>query len=115
MKDLKARFEEDEHEVGLRRDYARRMHSDSGLILSGGFVERETPKHKPSSTACDILGEVNAGNYLARRTLEAVQATEGWYEGERAMSANEGANPSEGPLNITFRPGNREMSIRSNI
>lgn len=44
-----------------------------------------------------------------------MQATEGHYEGHRMVleAANEGANPSEGPLNRTFRPGNRDMSIRS--
>ena len=28
-------------------------------------------------------------------------------------AANEGANPSEGVLNITFTKGNREVSVRS--
>ena len=57
------REEELEHEVDLLRDYARRV-----AILS-----------------YDILSEINAGNYLARRSLEAMQSTEGWYEGHRVM------------------------------
>ena len=62
-----------------------------------------------------ILSETNAGNYLARTSLDAMQATEGWYEGKRVMlkAANEAANPSEGPLNRTFRRGNSEASMRS--
>ena len=44
-----------------------------------------------------------------------MQATEGWYEGRRVTleAANEGENPSRGPLNRTFRVGRREMSMRS--
>ena len=81
----------------MLQDYARRIHS--GLILNGGFVEGETP-NTPAILSFDILSEINAGNYLARRSLEAMQATEGWYEGHRVMleAANEGANPSQGPL-----------------
>ena len=33
----------------------------------------------------ELLSEINAGNYLARRSLEAMQSTEGWYEGHRVM------------------------------
>ena len=44
-----------------------------------------------------------------------MQATGGWYEGHRVMleATSEGANHAEGPLNRTFRRGNREASMRS--
>ena len=44
-----------------------------------------------------------------------MQATEGWYEGRRVMldAANEGANPSGGPLNRSLSVGNRKVSMRS--
>ena len=44
-----------------------------------------------------------------------MQATDGWCEGHRVMleAANEGANPSGGPLNRSFSVGNREISMRS--
>ena len=43
---------------------------------------------------------------LARRSLEDMQSTEGYYDGHRVMleAANQGANPSEGPWNRIFRP-----------
>ena len=84
------------------------------MILRGGFVDRETPTTQ-AILSYSIMSEINAGNFLARRSLEAIQATEGWYAGHRLMleAANEGANPSGGPLNRTFRVGNRESSMRS--
>ena len=84
------------------------------MILNGGFVERETPTTQ-AILSYNIMSEINAGNYLARRSLEAKQATEGRYEGHRVMpeAANEQANPSEDQLNRTFRRGNREASMRS--
>ena len=80
------------------------------MILNGGFVGRETPNTQ-AFLSYKILSEITAGNYSVTRGLEAMQATEGWYEGHKLMleAANEGANPSGGPLNRTFRVGNREM------
>ena len=87
------REEELEDKLDARQDYARRIRS--GLSLIGYFVEREssTTQAVPSY---NIMSEINAGNYLARRSLEAMQDTEGWYEGRRVKveAANEGANPS---------------------
>ena len=44
-----------------------------------------------------------------------MQSTEGSYEGHRVMleAANEGANPSGGPLDRSFTVGNREIPMRS--
>ena len=70
-----------------------------------GFVEREAPSRQ-AILSYNILSEINAGNYLARRSFEVMQATEGWYEGH-----HEGANPSEGLLNEAFTKENREESM----
>ena len=58
--------------------------------------------------------EMNAEHYLARRSLEDMQATEGLYYGHQVMlqAAMDGANPTERPLYKRFKPGNRELSIR---
>ena len=58
----------------------------------------------------DVLGEMNAGNFLARRSLQDMQATEGQFWGDRVMlqAAMEGATP----LDPRFKPGKRELSIR---
>ena len=81
---------------------ARRIHCE--LILSGGSTEHETP-NIPTIIAYDVLQELNAGNFLARRSLEDMQASEGQYWGHRVMlkAATDGATPSE---------GNRQISIR---
>ena len=44
-----------------------------------------------------------------------MQSTEGSYEGHRVMleAANEGANPSAGPLDRSFTVGNTEIPMRS--
>ena len=65
-----------------------------------------------SQSSPDVLGELSAGNFLARRSLENMQATEGQYCGHRVMlkAATDGATPSEGPLNRRFRIANREIS-----
>ena len=78
------------------------------MILNGGFIEHEVPDQY------DVLGELNAGNSLARRSLEDMQATEGQFWGHRVMlqAATDGATPSEGILNRRFRIGNRERSMR---
>ena len=47
------------------RDFARRIHN--GLILNGGFVEREAPD-TDAIVGYDMLGELNAGNYFAGRS-----------------------------------------------
>ena len=62
----------------------------------------------------DTLGEMSAGHYLARRSLEDVQATEGLYYGHQVMlqAAMDGANPTEGPLYKRCKSGNRELSIK---
>ena len=64
--------------------------------------------------AYDVLGELNAGNFLARRSLEDMQATEGQYWGHGVMlkAATDGVTPSEGPLNRMFKIGKREIPIR---
>ena len=76
-----------------------------------GFVEREAPSRQ-AILSYNILSEINAGNHLARRSFEAMQATEGWYERVTLEAAHEGANPSEGLLNKAFRKGYREVSMR---
>ena len=75
---------------------------------------RETPTTQVI-LSYNILSEINAGNFLARRSLETLHATEGWYPGYRVMleAPNEGANPSEGPLSKTFTRGNRDAPMRS--
>ena len=45
-----------------------------------GFVENEVP-NRQTIVSYDVLGELNAGNFLARRSLEDMQATEGQYWG----------------------------------
>ena len=105
------REEELEEKLETLQEYARRIHC--GAILNGCFVEREVPSRQ-AILSYNILSEINAGNYLARRSFEAMQATEGWYEGHRVMleAAREGANPS-GLLNRIFRKGNREVAMGS--
>ena len=47
--------------------------------------ERETERETANTQAFlsyDILSEINAGNFLARRSLEAMQATEGMRDTE---------------------------------
>ena len=102
--------EDDGHQIDLLRDCARKVRS--GWILNGGFVEKETPNTQ-TLISYDMIGEINAGNVLARRSLEDMRPTEGQYEGHRVMleAANQGAIPSEGPLIQAFRPGNRELSM----
>ena len=89
----------------------RRFHC--GLNLNGGFVEHEVPDLQ-TIINYDVLGGLNTGNFLARRSLEDMQATEGQYWGHRVMleAATDGATPSEGPLNRIFKIGNREISVR---
>ena len=41
-----------------------------------GFVEHEAPDLQ-TIVSYDALGELNAGNFLARRSLEDMQGTEG--------------------------------------
>ena len=91
--------EGDEHQIDLLRDYARRIHS--GLILNGGFVERETPDTE-AIISYDMMGEINAANFLARRSLENMRPTEEQYDGRRVMleAANQGAVPSDGPWTL---------------
>ena len=103
--------DEREERATLLHNYAKRIHC--GLILYGGFVENEVPDLQ-SIISCDALGALNAGNFLARRSLEDMQATEGQYWGHRMMlqAATDGATPSEGPLSRVFKIGNKEASIR---
>ena len=96
------REEELEDKLDTLQNHDRRIHS--GLTLNGGFVERESPTTQ-AVLSYNIMSEINAGNYLGRKSLEAVQDTEGWYEGRRVMV--------EAPLNRTFRRGSREVAIRS--
>ena len=79
------------------------------MILNEGLIEHEVPNIQ--AIISDVLGELNAGNFLARRSLEDTQATEGQYWGHRVMlkAATDGATPSEGPLNRVFKIGNREI------
>ena len=82
-------------QIDVLRDYARR--TLCGLILNGGFVEKETPNRQTTITY-DMMGEINAGNFLARRNLEDVRSTEGQYEGHRVMLARSSQSESS-----TFR------------
>ena len=105
------REEELEERINVLRNDARRIHC--GLVLNGGFVEHEVPDLQ-TVISYDALGEMNAGNFSARRSLEDTQATGGQYWGHRVMlrAATDGAAPSEGPLNRIFKIGNREISTR---
>ena len=91
-------------------DYVRRIHS--GLNLNGGFVEKEIPNAQAISVY-DMLREMNAKHYLARRGLEEMQRTAGLFYGHEEMlqAATNGASPTEGPLYRRFSPGNRELSF----
>ena len=86
----------------------------SGLIPNGGFVEQEAP-NTLEIISYDIMGEMNAANFLARRSLEDMRTTEGRYRGHQVMlkAAKEGEVPTEGPLTRRFRPGNREPTFRA--
>ena len=68
----------------------------------------------PDVLAYDVLQGLNAGNFLARRSLEDMQASTDQYWGHTVMltAATDGATPSEGPVNKMFKIGNREISIR---
>ena len=92
--------EEFEGGKDILRSYARRLHC--GLVLNGGFAARQTPDTQ-TVISYDVLGDMNAGNFLARRSLEDMRATEGQYQGYRVMlpAAMDGATPSEGPWNKT--------------
>ena len=104
--------EDDGHQIDLLRDYTRRI--QCGLIFNGAFVEKETPNAQ-TLISYDMMGEINAGNFLARKSLEDVRSTEGQYEGHRVMleAANQEAIPSEGPLTKAFRP--REPSTKKSM
>ena len=97
--------------INTLHNYARRIHS--GLILNGGFVEREIPNTHATSVY-DMLNEMNAGHYLARRSLEEMQRTAGLFYRHQVMlqAAMNEASPAEGPVYTRFRPGGREPSIR---
>ena len=58
-----------------------------------------------------MLGELNAGNYLARRSLEDMRSTAEQYHGHRVtiQAANQAAASTEGPLSRRFKPGNRHQ------
>ena len=60
--------EDDGHQTDLLRDYARRIHGR--LILKGGVVERNKTPSTQVKISYDLMGEINAGNFLARRSLE---------------------------------------------
>ena len=66
-----SKVERDEEKIDRLHNYARRIHC--GLILNGGFTEHETPD-VPTVFANDVLQESKAGNFLARRSLEDMQA-----------------------------------------
>ena len=91
----------------LLHDYAWRIHC--GPIRNGGFIEREVPPRLQTIIAYDVLAELNAGSFLARRSIEDMQATEEQYYGHRVMlkAATDGAGPSDGAVNRRFRIGNR--------
>ena len=104
--------EDDGHQIDLLRGYAGRI--QFGLIPNGEFAEKEILKTQ-ILISCDMTGEINAGNLLARRSLEDMRSTEGQYEGHRVMldAANQGgAIPSEGSVTKAFPPGKRKLSVR---
>ena len=104
-------FEDYEERVDLLHSYVRRIRR--GLILNGCFTQHEVPDLQ-TIVAYDMLGKLNAGNFLARRRLEDLQTTEVQYWGHQVMLkvARDGATPLEGPLKRMFQIGNREISIR---
>ena len=63
--------------------------------VNGGFVERQDPDAR-GIISYDMLRELNAGNYLARRSLEDMRSTAGQSQGRHVMlqAANQGAVPS---------------------
>ena len=74
-------------------NYARRNHC--GLILNGGSTTPETPD-VPTIIAYDVLQELNAGNFLARKSLEDMPASTEQYWGHKVVlkAAADGATPS---------------------
>ena len=97
-----------EHRIDNLVGYARRVHC--GLILNGGFVEERAPDTL-TITNYNILGEINAGSYLARRSSEDMRSSSDRYHGHPVMlqAATQGAIPTGGPLSRRFKPGNREQ------
>ena len=58
---------------------------------------------------------MSAGDFLARRSLEEMQASTKQHSGHNAMlkAATDGAAPSKGPLNKMLQKRIREISMRS--
>ena len=98
--------EEDEHRLDKLTGYTRRIHC--GLVLNGGFVQEQGVGYL-SVCSYEMLAQTNAGNYLARRSLEDMRSTAGQYHGHQVMleAATQGAVHSKTPTRI-FKPGNAE-------
>ena len=96
--------EGDKERMDKLHDYARRIHS--GLTFNGGLVEQEGPNTLERGSY-DIMGEMNAANFLASRSLEDMRTK------VMLKAALEGAVPTEGHLTRRFKPGNREQTIRA--
>ena len=56
----------------------------SVLEFALGFVEQQEPDTR-TIIACDVLSELNAGNFFARRRLEDMRSTSGRYHGHSVM------------------------------
>ena len=94
--------------IGFLQDY------NSGLIFNGGCVKDEVP-YTLEIVSYDMMGEINAANFLIRRSLDGMRTTEGHYRRHKVMlkPGLEGAVPTEGPsLTRRFKPVNREQTIR---
>ena len=66
----------------------------------GGFTPDST-----TISANDVLQELSAGNFSARRSLEDMQASTKQRRGYKVMlkAATDGATQAEGPLNKMFK------------
>ena len=68
--------------------YTGRIHC--GWVLNGGYQILYRVSY-------DVIAETNAGNYLARRSLEDLRSTRGQYHGHTVLlQAARGAVPSDG-------------------
>ena len=54
----------------------------------------------------ETIAQTNAGNYLARRSLEDVRSSAGQYH---VRTATQVAIPSEGPTNKIFKPASAKF------
>ena len=79
-----AECEDNEERITILRNFGRRVHC--GLISMEVLLEIQDLR---TVISYDVLGEMNAGNFLARRSLQDMQATEGQYRRYQERAINE--------------------------